>query len=143
MSCATYGCPVAAAGTAAVLSVTRDGLLKSPLPPPPQAVASRLAPMAVATASLYNRFGGVWYVPVGLRAVLRAPLEYACIAAIGIATFVLPWLLFSLIGRAIGLPEIFFLAVVGLPLAASHGVMGALTGHLMRTRPQLFESSAD
>lgn len=100
-------------------------------------------PMAVATASLYNRFQGVWYVPVGLRALLRAPLEYACIAAIGTATFLVPWLICTLIGRAVGLPGIFFLAVAALPLAASHAVMGTLTGQLMRARPQLFESAAD
>ena len=107
------------------------------------ALPSLYWPMAVATASLYNRFEGVWYLPVGLRAVFRAPLEYACIAVIGIVTFVLPWLLCMLLGRAAGLPEMFFMAVAGLPLAASHAVMGALTGLLMRTRPQLFESSAD
>ena len=99
--------------------------------------------MAVATASLYNRFQGVWYVPVGLRAILRAPLEYACIALIGYATFLLPWLVCSVLGRAAGLPDIFFLAIAGLPLAASHAIMGTLTGQLMRSRPQLFESAAD
>jgi len=61
-------------------------------------------PMAVATASLYNRFQGIWYVPVGLRALLRAPLEYACITVIGSATFLVPWLLCTLIGQAAGLP---------------------------------------
>jgi len=100
-------------------------------------------PMAVATASLYNRFQGVWYVPVGVRALVRAPLEYAGITVIGCATFLVPWLLCSVIGRAAGLPDAFFVALAGLPLAASHAVMGTLTGQLMRARPQLFEAAAE
>lgn len=107
------------------------------------ALPSMYWPMAVATASLYNRFPGVWFVPVGLRAILRAPLEYACITLIGGVALLLPWLVCSVLGRAAGLPDVFFVALMGLPLAASHGIMGALTGLLMRVRPQLFDSSTE
>jgi hypothetical protein len=96
-------------------------------------------PMAVATASLYNRFSGVWYLPVGLRAIARAPLEYLVIFATGAFVFLCPWLVCALIARAAGLPSAFVLAISGLPLAASHGVMGALTGQLMQAKSDLFE----
>lgn len=96
-------------------------------------------PMAVATASLYNRYSGVWFLPVGLRAIVRAPLEYLAIFAVGAFVFLCPWLVLALIARAAGLPGAFVMAIAGLPLAASHGVMGALTGHLMQAKSNLFE----
>jgi hypothetical protein len=96
-------------------------------------------PMAVATASLYNRYSGVWFLPVGLRAIARAPLEYLAIFAVGAFVFLCPWLVIALIARAAGLPGAFVMAIGGLPLAASHGVMGALTGHLMQAKSNLFE----
>jgi hypothetical protein len=96
-------------------------------------------PMAVATASLYSRFQGVWFVPLGLRAIRRAPFEYASIVVIGATTFLFPWVVCTALTRALGLPAIFSVALIGLPLAASHAVMGALTGQLMRAHPGLFE----
>ena len=96
-------------------------------------------PMAVATAALYNRDSGVWFMPVGLRAIVRAPLEYIAIGSVGAFVFLCPWLVCALLARAAGLPGVFVLAVAGLPLAASHAVMGALTGQLMRAKPDLFK----
>jgi hypothetical protein len=95
-------------------------------------------PMAVTTASLYNRYAGVWYVPVGMRAIARAPLEYLAICAIGGLACLLPLCAFLLLGKLIGLPSVLLAACSGFPLALSHGVMGALTGQLMRNRPDLF-----
>jgi hypothetical protein len=103
------------------------------------AVPGMYWPMAVATASLHNRFQGVWDVPLGFRALLRAPLEYGSIALIGALMFLFPWAMTTLIGRALGLPGMSFIALASLPLAASHGTMGALTGQLMRAKPALFE----
>lgn len=96
-------------------------------------------PMAVATASLYNRYSGVWFIPVGLRAIVRAPLEYLAILCVGAFVFLCPWLVCAVLARAAGLPGAFLMAVAGLPLAASHAVMGALTGQLMRAKPDLFK----
>jgi len=98
-------------------------------------------PMAVATASLYNQFQGVWQVGVGLRAVLRAPSGYLGVALLGAVTLAVPWVLCWAIWSALGLPASFFLTTAGLPLAASHAVMGALTGQLMRAHPRMFETA--
>jgi hypothetical protein len=96
-------------------------------------------PAAVACSSLYNRYSGIWYVPVGLRLIVRAPLEYLAILFVGASAFLLPWLLGVIVGKAAGLPSAFFAAAAGFPLAMSHAAMGALTGQLMRTKPQAFE----
>jgi hypothetical protein len=95
-------------------------------------------PMAVATASLYNRAPGVWFVPVGVRAIVRAPLAYAAIATAGGLTFVVPFVVLAVVAREAGVPSSMLLAIAGFPMAASHGVMGALTGLLMRSKSDLF-----
>ncbi|MEY4576002.1 MAG: hypothetical protein RL701_705 [Pseudomonadota bacterium] len=96
-------------------------------------------PMAVTSTSLYGRFQAVWYVPAGVRAIMRAPLEYASIALIGAVVLGVSWLFCSGIGRLLGLPTILTATLAGVPLAISHGVMGALTGQLLRVYPKLFE----
>jgi hypothetical protein len=95
--------------------------------------------MAVTSTSLYGRFQAVWYVPAGVRAIMRAPLEYASIALIGAVVLGVSWLFCSGIGRLLGLPTILTATLAGVPLAISHGVMGALTGQLLRVYPKLFE----
>jgi hypothetical protein len=102
------------------------------------ALPSLYWPAAMASASLYNRAAGVWFVPVGIRAIVRAPLMYFAIFGAGVATFIVPWLLFAAIAREAGIPGSLMLAIAGLPMAASHGVMGALTGLLMRSKPESF-----
>jgi hypothetical protein len=37
-------------------------------------------PIAVALSAAGNSFGAIWNVPAGVRAIARAPLEYALIA---------------------------------------------------------------
>jgi hypothetical protein len=96
-------------------------------------------PLALATASLYNRFEAVWYVPVGLRILRRAPLECLCIIAIGALSSVVPLLLGWLITRGLGIPTTLAAACIGLPIGVSHAWLGALTGQLMRARPDAFE----
>ena len=102
------------------------------------ALPSLYWPMAMATASLYNRGSGVWFVPVGIRAIVRAPLMYFAVFAAGALTFVVPWFVLAAVAREAGIPGSLMLAIAGFPLAASHGVMGALTGLLMRSKPNLF-----
>jgi hypothetical protein len=96
-------------------------------------------PLALTTASLYNRFEAVWYVHVGLRIFRRAPLECLSIVVIGAATCVVPLLVGWLIARSLGIPSTLAAAGIGLPIAASHAWLGALTGQLMRARPDAFE----
>jgi hypothetical protein len=96
-------------------------------------------PMAIATASHANRFAGVWHVWIGLRAIVRAPLEYAATVGLGALSFALPWLACVIVGQVVGLPGLYFAALAGVPLGMSHAVMGTLTGQLLRTRPEVFE----
>jgi hypothetical protein len=96
-------------------------------------------PMAIATASHANRFAGVWHVWTGLRAIVRAPLEYAATVGLGALSFALPWLACVIVGKVAGLPGLYFAALAGVPLGMSHAVMGTLTGQLLRTRPEVFE----
>ena len=96
-------------------------------------------PMAIATASHANRFAGVWHVWIGLRAIVRAPLEYAATVGLGALSFALPWLACVIVGQVAGLPGLYLAALAGVPLALSHAVMGTLTGQLLRTRPEVFE----
>jgi hypothetical protein len=95
-------------------------------------------PMAVATASLLKRYQDVWHVDAGLRAICQAPLEYTSIVAAGIATFATSWLVFRGLGQLLGLPSMFWTALLGVPLGIAHAVMGALTGQLLRSKPELF-----
>lgn len=95
-------------------------------------------PMALTTASIHNDYAAVWYVPLGLRAIVRAPAEYAMMVFIGGAVFGGITFCFVLLGVASGLPELFINAALGLPLALSHGIMGALSGHLVRARGDAF-----
>ena len=96
-------------------------------------------PMAIATASHANRFAGVWHVWIGLRAIVRAPFEYAATVGLGALSFALPWLACVIVGQVAGLPGLYFAALAGVPLGMSHAVMGTLTGQLLRTRPEVFE----
>ncbi len=95
-------------------------------------------PMAMAIASLHGDYAAVWYVPLGLQGIVRAPLEHMAIAVLGVVTLLGLWAPFLWIGLASGLPTAFFFATLGLPMAVSAGVMGALSGHLARTHPDAF-----
>jgi hypothetical protein len=102
------------------------------------ALPSLYWPAALASASLYNRGAGVWFLPVGIRAIVRAPLMYFAIFGAGALTFLVPWFVFAAVAREAGIPGSLMLAIAGFPMAASHGVMGALTGLLMRSKSDLF-----
>ncbi len=96
-------------------------------------------PMALMTASFHKDFLGVWDVALGARVMARMPLQYALIVLLGGAWFLVVWTVFLAIGLAAHLPPLFFSATFGIPLGLSHGLLGALSGHLMRTQPQAFE----
>jgi hypothetical protein len=96
-------------------------------------------PMALTMASLHSDFIAVWYVHLGLRSLARAPLPYLSIVLLGGLAFLLGWAPFLIVGLTSGLSGGFFVGSAGLPMAIGHGVLGALSGHLMRARPEVFE----
>lgn len=105
-------------------------------------VPALLWPGAVAMSALHNRFEAIWYVSRAVSIALRAPREYLATAFIGAVIFSLGlWLLLALASAA-GLSGILLSAALGLPMALSHGVQGALMGQLMRARPELFSAEA-
>jgi hypothetical protein len=102
-------------------------------------VPGYLWPIAIAMTALHNGFAAVWNVQAMLRAMYRAPVEYTLIVIFGVITFALTWVLMLMGGRAIGISGMLLAGTIGLPLALSHGVLGALLGHLLRARPDAFE----
>jgi hypothetical protein len=96
-------------------------------------------PMGVGLTALGNDFAAIWNVPLAFKGILRAPLAYAAIVLVGWLSFFASWLALTLFGSSMGLPGMLLQGSVGLPLAASHGMMGALLGHLVRAKPDLFD----
>ena len=96
-------------------------------------------PMAVGLTALGNDFSAIWNVLAGFRAIARAPLEYALIATIGLGSLVLSWSALMWGGTALGVSGAVLSGTVGIPLAISHGIQGALMGHLARARGEVFE----
>jgi hypothetical protein len=72
--------------------------------------------------------------------ILLAPIHYAIIVGVGIATFAVMWAgifgFASVVGPGGGVTLTPFL--IGLPLLYVHGVQGAMFGYLARTRPAIF-----
>jgi hypothetical protein len=96
-------------------------------------------PMGVGLAALGNDPAAIWKVPAGLRAISRAPFEHTVIVLTGAVIFVTSWVALLLIGSRLGVTGAMLSGTIGLPLAVSHGVQGALMGHLVRARSEVFE----
>lgn len=96
-------------------------------------------PMGVGLTALGNNFAAIWNLPLGFRALARAPLEHLTIVAVGLVALVGSWLVLALFATSLSLPAVLLQSGGGLPLAASHGMMGALFGHLIRSRPDLLD----
>ena len=97
-------------------------------------------PMAVGLTALGNDFAAIWNVPSGLRAIARAPLEYATVVALGAFAFFPFWAGLLYAARALfGLSPPLIVATLGAPLALAHGITGALMGHVVRARAEAFE----
>ena len=93
-----------------------------------------------ALASLNRAQGApLWQVGVGMRAIARAPLEYLGCVFFGSLAFALPWLTGLIVVKILGLSTAAWAAVAGLPLALSHGVLGALAGLWIRSKPKVFD----
>ena len=96
-------------------------------------------PMGVAIASLANSSASVWNVLAGLRAIARAPIEYAFIVFVGLGVLTVSWTVLMLFGSLFGAAGAVLSGTAGIPLALSHGIQGALMGHLARSRSEIFE----
>lgn len=96
-------------------------------------------PMGVALTALRNDFGSIWSVLGGVRAIVRAPLEYLVVVLVGFAVLAVPAVALCLLGAMLGLEGTILSGTLGLPLALSHGIQGALMGHLTRARREIFE----
>lgn len=96
-------------------------------------------PMGVGLTALSNNFAAIWNLPAGLAAIGRAPLEYTLVVGIGIATLFGSIIFMAIFGSMLGIAGDVASGAIGLPLAISHGVQGALMGHLARARPEIFE----
>jgi hypothetical protein len=96
-------------------------------------------PMAVGLTALGNDFSHVWNLLAGFRAIARAPVEYAVITVIGLGTLVLTGMVMMWASTLMGATGAVLSGTVGVPLAVSHGIQGALMGHLARARAEVFE----
>ena len=95
--------------------------------------------MGVGMTAIGNNFAAIWNVPQGVRAIVRLPLEYAVIVFIGVLAFGFSLLCLLLFGQMMGITGLLVSSTFGLPLAISHGVQGALMGHLVRAHADAFE----
>jgi hypothetical protein len=96
-------------------------------------------PMGVGMTALNNDFAAIWNVPAGLRIIARAPAEYTVIVGIGVMSFFAAGIALVLFGSALGITGSVIVGTLGFPLAVSHGIQGALVGHLVRSRSEIFE----
>ena len=96
-------------------------------------------PIGVGLTALANDFGAIWNVPLALKGMARAPMQCLAIVVIGWLAFGALWVALALFGSSMGLSAALMQAGGGFPLAASHGIMGALFGHLVRAKPDLFD----
>jgi hypothetical protein len=96
-------------------------------------------PMGIAMTALRNDFAAIWNVPAGLRAIARAPAEYTLIVGIGMVTFVAAGIALFVFGSLLGVTGVVISGTLGFPLAVTHGIQGALMGHLVRARGEIFE----
>lgn len=102
------------------------------------AIPAVLWPGAAAMTALHNRYEAIWQLPRALGLALRAPAEYLAVVMTGALIFGAGvWLLLALASTA-GVSGVLLSAVLGPPMALSHGIQGALMGYLMRARPELF-----
>ena len=96
-------------------------------------------PMGVGLAALNNDSAAIWNVSTGVRAIVRAPLEYTAIVLVGALAFSISWATLLACGSILGVTGPVLSGTLGFPLAISHGLQGALMGHLVRARAEVFD----
>lgn len=86
----------------------------------------------------------MWYFHESVRAVLQSPLKYSIVVLFGFVAGVVPVLLSNLIQSAkLGFfVNLLALFVLCLPMTYSHGVMGAMMGHLANETPEILPEHA-
>jgi len=96
-------------------------------------------PVGLGMMALESRTLAFWDFFRGIGIAVRAPLELMAVVAVSLAAWVLPLVAFGTLSITTGLVGAVVLSpvVVGVPLAYSHAVQGAMVGHLFRTRPEL------
>ena len=95
-------------------------------------------PIALAHATASGSFFSLWNFPAFIMSISRAPFRYGVVLAAGVAAAFLPMFIAGMVAYAAGTIG----AVIGMFIAAgsmaySHAVMGALMGHLARTKPEV------
>jgi hypothetical protein len=97
-------------------------------------------PIALACAASQNRASGVWDLPLGLRALGRAPAEVGLVVLATSAAFVLSMMIAAVLVTATSLePALALFTAAGLPVAISHALAGVWMGRVVHQRPDLFE----
>jgi hypothetical protein len=96
-------------------------------------------PMGVGLTAIGGNFSAIWNVPMGVRAIVRLPLEYTVIVFIGVLSMGFSLLCLLIFGRLLGISGVLASGTFGIPLAISHGMQGALMGHLFRANAEAFE----
>ena len=74
-----------------------------------------------------------------MRAIARAPLQYLAVVLVSFAMLAASVIALFLVGSMLRLSGAILTGALGLPLALSHGIQGALMGHLARARAEIFE----
>jgi hypothetical protein len=95
--------------------------------------------MGVGLTALTSNFTAIWNLAPGVRAIARAPLEYTFIVVVGFVVLGVSFAGLMLFGSLLGATGALLSGSFGIPLALSHGIQGALMGHLFRARPEVFE----
>jgi hypothetical protein len=97
-------------------------------------------PIALACAAAQNRASGVWDLPLGLRALGRAPAQVGLVVLATSAAFVVSMMIAAVLVSATSLdPPLALFTAAGLPVAISHALAGVWMGRVVHQRPDLFE----
>jgi hypothetical protein len=97
-------------------------------------------PIALACAAAQNRASGVWDLPLGLRALGRAPAEVGVVVLATSAAFLVSMMIAAVLVSATSLdPALALFTAAGLPVAISHALAGVWMGRVVHRRPDLFE----
>jgi hypothetical protein len=97
-------------------------------------------PIALACAAAQNRASGVWDLPLGLRALGRAPGEVGLVVLATSAAFAISMMIAAALVTATSLdPALALFTAAGLPIAISHALAGVWMGRVVHQRPDLFE----
>ncbi len=128
-----------------LVSSMRQGLTLAVLLQSPVAwvllfVFSLYWPLGLGLMAVNSSRGAFWSFGQGFRIMIHALPEFFVTTVLVSLVYLVPWILFMFtVVATAGLALLATPLLVGLPLAYSHGVAGALLAHLFRTHPDLLE----